>query len=295
MTIHEALGVEPGDHPTFEMLEQVVDGTADDVTLEIVESHCEVCRTCDDELRDLRTFAGHPSSSASTRMLGVAAAIVVVIAAGWFLMRARPVAPVVPRHPERIAQSGYGRADWDEAVRDALARGAIDRPHDDWPAADPQRGASDAHATADMSPVRMVIDTTTPLLQWRTKPGRYEVSVYDDAKLVAQSGELLVPQWQVTPPLARGRTYAWQVNVQRGASFEQLPVPPAPWSMFHILDEQSSASLAEARRKFPNDHLLLGVLEARFGMTEAAAQDLRLYAAQHPDDVKASALVQNVE
>jgi len=57
-----ALRGEIDEHPPYAMLEQVVDGTADSVTREIVESHVIVCAQCAGELRDLRGFARGGSS-----------------------------------------------------------------------------------------------------------------------------------------------------------------------------------------------------------------------------------------
>ena len=49
-----ALAGELDEHPSYVMLEQVVDRTADDVTREIVESHLEVCPQCQAEMPGMR-------------------------------------------------------------------------------------------------------------------------------------------------------------------------------------------------------------------------------------------------
>jgi len=289
--IRDALGVAEGDHPTYEMMAAVVDRTADDVTREIVESHCEVCPRCVEEMRDLRAFAGEAAPSMWPRMTAAAAGVIAVALAGaWYFTRPRPETPVV--HPRVVVASGYGRADWDAAVRDALARGAVESSQQ-WPAADPLRGSAGEAAT-EMNPVHAIVDSTTPLLTWRARPGPYVVSVYEALERVAQSPVLDSAEWQVAPPLTRGKTYAWQVELRRGASVELLPAPPAPLALFRVLDERSSADLAEARRRFPDDHLLLGVLEARSGMQREALADLRAHATRHPDDRKAAALAESV-
>jgi hypothetical protein len=302
-SIRQALGGELADHPTYEMIEQVVDGTADDVTREIVDSHRGVCPRCDAEIRDLQSFAGRSSSSALLRWLGATAAVIAVIFAGAYLTRRRPVEraekPAVREPATRvIAVSGYGRDDWNAEVRGALERGAIERPaivSELRLTADVLRGPGQESTTAIMSPVGVVIDSTTPMLTWRAAPGRYVVSVYDGVERVARSAALRSPEWRVVPPLARGRTYAWQVEIHRGASVELLSPPPARPAFVHVLDESSSATLAEARRRFPGDHLLLGVLHARFGMQQTAAEELRVYAAQHPEARNAAALADSVE
>src|SRR6185436_9118703 len=83
-----ALSGELDEHPSYAMLEQVVDRTADGVIDEIVESHVEVCPQCQAELRDLRELAGHPialaaspAARATSRRLAAAAAIVIALMA----------------------------------------------------------------------------------------------------------------------------------------------------------------------------------------------------------------------
>ena len=294
--IRDALGVAYGDHPSFEQLEQVIDGIADGVTREIVESHCEACAQCAAELRDLREFAEGSPARMWPRMLAAAAAVTALILIPvWLMLRETPQTTVIKRSHPPVVVTGYGNKDWDEAVRNALAHGAVELPAQHWPKPDQQRGAAEHNPAAGMSPVNEVIDSTTPMLTWRSIPGSYVVSVYEDSTRVAHSDLLSKSEWQVAPPLERGRTYAWQVQVHRGRSIEQLPVPPAPLALFRVLDAASSATLAEARLRFPNDHLLLGVLQARFGLQKAAANELRAYAVEHPGDPRAASLVESVE
>jgi hypothetical protein len=300
-SIRHALAGELDEHPAYEVLEQYIDGTIDDVTREIVASHREICATCDAEVRDLMAFTGR-SSSTSLRWLTAAAAVIALSLAGVYLMRTRPVEqtrkPAVRESaPRSVAATGYGRDDWNAAVRDALAHGTIAPPAilaSLRPTPDVLRAPASPSGAAIMIPAGVVIDTPTPLLTWRAEPGRFVVSVSDGFKRVAQSGVQRSREWRVEPALARGRTYTWQVEIQRGASMELLPSPPAPATLFHVLDQNSSATLAEARRRFPNDHLLLGVLHARFGLQQTAVEELRRYAAQHPEVHNATALADSV-
>jgi len=288
-SIADALGVERAEHPSYEMLEQFVDGIADNVTREIVASHREVCPRCNAELRDLLSFSGRAPASTALRWLGAAvAAIAVILAGAYFLRRPATKKPIVRDVPARaITVSGYGREDWDAAVRTTLARRAIDRPailDDLRPSAETLRAPDGgANTNAILSPAGAVIEETSPLLTWRAARGRFVVSVYDGFERAAGSGVLQSPEWRVSPPLARGRSYTWQVEIRRGDSVELLPSPPAPAALFHVLNESDAAALAEARRRFPNDHLLLGVLHARLGMQREALRELRQHAEQHPE------------
>src|SRR5438067_1636242 len=74
------------DHVAYEDLAAFVDGTADDVTAEIVRSHTEVCATCLRELRDLQAFAA--PKRVRWPYAAAAAAVIVAIVAAWEL---RPI------------------------------------------------------------------------------------------------------------------------------------------------------------------------------------------------------------
>ena len=290
-SIRHSLGIEPGEHPAYEDLAKVIDGTADDVTREIVESHAAACSTCDAELRDLRSFTGTPSWPELLRWLGAAAAMIAVFIAGWYLLRRRPVErtdkpPVRERsvsasRPAKLpaVARDYGREEWEAAVRAALERGAIDPPKivgELRASPDMLRGPAAPPRSSAMRPAGMVIDSPAPMLHWRAAPGRYVVSVYDGVRRVARSAPLRATQWRVSPPLARGRTYTWQVEIVRGSSTELLAPPPAPPALLHVLDAKTSAELLDAQRLCPDDHLLHGVLFARAGLQEKAVEELRL-------------------
>jgi len=292
--IRQSLGGELDEHPTYEMLEQVVDGAADDVTREIVESHAAVCPTCEAELRDLRAFAYEQPKSFPLRWLAVAAVLAVVIGIATFVVMQRDVTVDLTPVKRAVITTGYGRADWDYAVRDALSRAAVERPsilHDLRPPAQVLRGSDPALQTK-MSPAGVVIETTTPSFTWTAKPGgKYVVSVYDGVERVTQSGVIRTTNWRIPQPLRRGRTYTWQVEVRHGNEVKVVPAPPAAPALFHVLDEQDAAMLAEARREFPGDHLLQGVLYARMGLQQQAVEELWQHAAQHPE---ARALAENI-
>lgn len=292
--IRQSLGGELDDHPAYELIEQVVDGAADDVTREIVESHAAVCPACEAELRDLREFAYSPPKSFPLLWLAVAAALLVLIGIASFVVLQRNSAQDLTPLKRAVITTGYGRADWDEAVRDALSRNAIERPQilrDLRPPAQVLRGTGTAPRAA-MSPAGTVIETATPEFAWTPEPGaQYVVSVYEGVERITKSSVIRIANWQITQPLRRGRTYTWQVEVRHGNAVEVIPAPPAPPALFYVLGEQDAAALAEARRRFPGDRLLRGVLYARLGLQQQAVEELRQYAAQHP---QSRALAENV-
>ena len=303
-----ALAGELDEHPSYEMLEQVVDRTADDVTREIVESHLEVCPQCQAELRDLLELAGHQPARANTRWLAAAAAIVIALMAGgyWISRGGRDVAP--PPHatgdtvgraspPEGAPEARTTRDEWSLLAADALAAGKLEPP----PilgelrlSGDVLRDPAAAASRPAMTPVGMVIESVTPTMRWTAAGGRSVVSVFDGRRRIARSDVLSTNEWRVSPPLPRGRTYAWQVEVRRGESVDIVPAPPAPPALFYVLDENSAAMLADVRRRHPDNPLIMGVLHARMGMQAEAVDELRAYAAQHPQQRNAAALADSV-
>jgi hypothetical protein len=65
--------------------------------------------------------------------------------------------------------------------------------------------------------------------------------------------------------------------------------------MFELVDEETHDDLAAARREFPDDHLMLGVLHARAGIRETALRELRRNEERDPKDETARALVRCVQ
>src|SRR5439155_1588763 len=82
-----------------------------------------------------------------------------------------------------------------------------------------------------------------------------------------------------------------KVEVRAGPSTTILPAPPRPPALFRIVDEATANELAEAARRFPDDHLLLGVLYARAGVQWRAAEELAQAAS--PAAAKIAASIRN--
>jgi hypothetical protein len=62
-----------------------------------------------------------------------------------------------------------------------------------------------------------------------------------------------------------------------------LSGPAAP-ALIRVLSASDAAELAEARQRFPSTPLLLGTLEAHFGLIDEARREFAAAARQHPDD-----------
>lgn len=172
----------------------------------------------------------------------------------------------------------YDRADWNTAVADAVRNGNIAAPNvlrSIRTKPDVLRGATEV-VDAKLAPAGVVLDETTPHFTWTAfKNAQYLVDVYEGETAAASSGVITSNDWTPQQPLRRGATYTWQIEIRRSGKSIIVPAPPLPEARFHILDAKTSVDLADARRRFPNDHLLLGVLAARAGLQTVAEDELR--------------------
>lgn len=268
-----------------------VDGTADAATREVVESHLEDCAMCRAEVEDLRTFVRTSRSRPRRRLaygaLATAAAAALVYAGAIVLQEESSVAPPRPR-PVQVVRNDpppapapaplYANARWVALVEDAVERKALPQsPHirELRPPADELRGAT-AAGGAELAPAGVVVDAVRPLFTWDARPGStYVVYVFHEGQEAVRSEPLQAARWRPVRALARGRTYAWQVEETAGEESRLLPSPPAPPAMFRILGTNEHAELEEAVKRHPDDHLLHAVLYAAFGMDDEADAKLR--------------------
>ena len=254
-------------------LSAYVDGSLAAEQTRDVAAHLAQCARCREDVDDLRREQEALTPRSSWRLPLAAAAAVALIAAGTALFLMRDVKPPPP--PLRPQPAGYGRADWDAAARsEHLPPPSVFAQLR--PAPETLRGDSSSIG-ARLEPGGEVIESAQPRFTWPAEErSRYVVSVFDEGKrLVADSGEIAAASWTVPKPLARGATYSWQVEVRKGDAVLTLPAPPAPPVRFRVLDEPTLQDVEAARRRFPNDHLLLGVLYARAGVQRRAEEELR--------------------
>lgn len=148
-----------------------------------------------------------------------------------------------------------------------------------------------------LEPLGTVVEDQRPTLRWQPlAAATYRVSVYDSAyNVVAGSGWLSAPEWQVPKPLPRGMRYSWQLDIrQNGAEF-LVPVPPAPEARFRILATADEAEIARARSEWGDSHLVLGLLYARAGLLQEAEQELQALRQQNPQSEEVAGLLASVE
>jgi hypothetical protein len=177
-----------------------------------------------------------------------------------------------------------------QAVRTALADHRLDVP----PFISALGGASGTlmgptDPLPELRPVRPLataVEDVRPRFEWTPLAGAgvYVVSVFDaDFNQVQESPGLTSTRWQPLDPLARGRTYVWQVRAQGPGLDVTAPAPPAAEARFHVLAGDVASRLADVRRRLGGSHLALGVLLARAGALDAARQELEALAAANPD------------
>jgi hypothetical protein len=262
-----------------------------------IRAHLRDCALCADQVNDLREWA---QPSPKSRFVYYAAAAVVLLA--LLIPAARWLSTSPSDRPSDGSLAGLDSlppADRDR-VRAALANGAAEPPaflRDLGGRQEVLMGQPPPPDTAGSGPVRVplptgqafnllapigtAILTDRPLFEWTAVAGAmwYRIGVFDDElRPVGESPELgpTTTTWQSTEPLARGRTYAWQVIVSIGGDRGFIgPMPPAPQARFRVLDADAAARLEQAARDHPTSHLLLGILYTEAGVRAEAERRLR--------------------
>ena len=238
---------------------------------------------------------GRGQPRAGRRWLQAAAAVAAIGVAAALLYRATSTAPapsVSPHHtvrPPVAIRVDYGRSDWNALVGQALQSGRLAVPSD---LADLRPSGGRVRSSGDVAvqtfdPEGVVVKSDRPRFSWTAVPQavNYRVVVYRGGRQVMQSAELTGTGYVPERTLDRGVTYQWQVLVtKREGMMEAFPSPPAAPALFRVLAAAEAADLDEARRRFPNDALLAGTLEARAGLIDDARRDLGEAARQHPGD-----------
>jgi anti-sigma factor RsiW len=145
-----------------------------------------------------------------------------------------------------------------------------DRPSLSWHALD--RGATPSGPQAPAIDGNAAPNTT------------YTVTIVDDRlQPIATSPPLTAPRWDVQQPLARGRTYAWQVAAHRGNDAVVVPSAPAPPAKFAVLDAETEGFLRRMEADYPTSHLLLGMLYLEAGVLADARRHFAAVPASDPN------------
>ena len=269
-------------HPDHTEIAAYADGTAGPAEREIVGSHLEDCALCREDVADLTQLRRpRPRRRVWRAALATAAAIAVALVivvqrsddppANLPMVTAPPpvFSTAIPAPPARTPPR-YANAEWERLVRTAIETGRLPFAHGIDASPDVLRG-SGGTTMPDIAPSGVVIDEVKPRFVWPARDGAtYVVSIFSGDQRIAQSEPKTETHWTPPTPLARGRTYLWQVQATRGSVREIIPAPPAPQATFHVVSKRDHDELAAARRLHPDDHLLHAVLAARAGLREEA-------------------------
>jgi hypothetical protein len=298
-----ALDAADEDHLRDERLFDYADGRLSRDAREAAEAHLGHCSTCRDDVADIRAVRGRTMRRRRQKYALAAAATLLLVAGIAIALRlvpARHPAGTARRTPIQVpaaaAVAEAPPAAWRELVDAAVAKGRMAPPAmlaALWMPGDMARSEGKGEFSA-MVPDGVIVDDARPELHWSSTPGAvYTVSVFDGDLEVARSAPIHENVWKAQHDLPRGRTYRWQVEARRDAKTWIIPMTPQPAATFALLDDAAHRELDSARGRYPDDHLLLGVLAAHDGLQDEAIAELTRHQSSHPD-ARSAALLESV-
>jgi hypothetical protein len=255
-----------------------------------VVAHLQGCATCATQVEELRSWAEAADAGSSRTAqrfprvrwgwLGVAAAILIAVlipAAIWQARSGRQ-----PTSPSILGLEALAPAD-QERVRSALNAGAATLPDfmsDVTTSREVLMGPSATRSdTFDLiAPIGTATVSDRPRFEWEPfeRVQGYTLTVFDEqSSVVSRSPIVAEAHWIPNAPLARGRTYVWQVAAHRAGDTITAPAAPAPPAKFHVIDAGSAALLERVEAERPQAHLLLGILNMQAGVRDAATRHLQ--------------------
>jgi hypothetical protein len=271
-------------HPTVEQLDRWRRGDVAEDEVLAIGRHLAACSECtalsaehlglDDAanamLDDIEQSAEEPRR---VWPLLLAAAVVIAVVAPILLRKEAPP-PRTLSHPPPIVVRLDPWSKLVERVRQGEAIGEPDVLRSVRAEGDVLRGTAGAEQT--FAPSGVVVKSTRPAFRWPAAKGAMsQVQVFDRDVEVADSGVLRGSQWSPEHDLERGTTYTWTVRVERDGVATILPASPLPVARFRVLDAATLADLDAAEQEHPDDHLLLGIVNARAGLIAEAKEHLR--------------------
>jgi tetratricopeptide (TPR) repeat protein len=147
-----------------------------------------------------------------------------------------------------------------------------------------------------LSPVGAVVATTQPTFRWKRVSGAtaYTVTIYrNNLKEIVSSQTLTGTQW-TSPPLARDRTYSWQIRAIRDNREMISPPPDAREARFRVLSQSEVDDLGRIKEAYAKSHLTLGVIYARMGLFDEAAAEFRALLDANPGSPIVKQLLRSV-
>jgi tetratricopeptide (TPR) repeat protein len=147
-----------------------------------------------------------------------------------------------------------------------------------------------------LSPVGAVVATNQPTFRWKRVSGAtaYTVTIYrNNLKEIVSSQTLTGTQWN-SPPLARDRTYSWQIRAIKDDREMIWPPPDAREARFRVLSQSEVDDLERIKATYAKSHLTLGVIYAQMGLFDEAATEFRALLAANPGSPIVKQLLRSV-
>ncbi len=147
-----------------------------------------------------------------------------------------------------------------------------------------------------ISPVGSVVATTQPTFRWKRVSGAtaYTVTIYrNNLREIVSSKTLTGNEW-TSPPLARDRSYSWQIRAIRDNREMISPSPDAREARFRVLGQSEVDALEKIKEAYAKSHLTLGVIYARMGLFDEAAAEFRALLEANPGSTTVKQLLTSV-
>jgi hypothetical protein len=240
-------------HLSFEQLEAYVDRKVPPDQRAALAAHLERCAQCRRELADLARFSRPPTIQTPARRLRLIESISAIAAASLIA----------------IGMWIYSRlpAEYSALVDRTLAAKTVEIP-DAVRAIQPRRTDTDFLLR---SPQATAVLTAQPEFSWHSAgpAARYTVFVFDrDQERVAQSDPLTDETWRPSKPLPPGRMYQWQVRVE-----DDGQTATTASAQFLVVDAAATKRLLDIAHRYPDQHLLLGILYAQAGALDESENE----------------------
>lgn len=149
------------------------------------------------------------------------------------------------------------------------------------------------------NPIGKIIQTDRPQFRWESLKDAesYTVSIYDEKfNKIATSEPLQKSEWTIKAPLKRGQIYQWQVMaaLKNGEEIKS-PMRPAPDAKFKVLDAPKTNEIEQAKKRYADSHLLLGIVYANAGLLDEATSEFQMLLKKNPKSELARKLLRQVQ
>lgn len=250
-------------------------------------------------------------------MLPLAAGLSLTVGAFWWTLTLRQemMRPATLQDQGRSWVIGAANApalptEWPAELRAAVAETLVSGRLQiaPWAAAWLEPGESYAarrSARADLfrlgGPQATAVPEGRPLFYWRPVEGAtsYRIEIAQaSSEAVVQVADVSAPaiKWTPPEPLPLGEIYSWRVKVRRGEEIlTQAPAENVAPAKFRVLNAKKRQQWERERTLAGESSLLRGIVAARAGLLEEAAEEFRALGRQNPRAERARLLLEQVE